>query len=131
MPCRTHLPWGYGHQFLAGVDADNVGGIMQRRQLVALLQGFYNLVIDDNGTGESFSPVYQTMSNRVDLIQALEHAGLLIGQRAITARTASVWVGIGMSVVSFSPPAADKPDVRRYQCARKDPLREPALSQNQ
>ena len=71
---------GVGHEGLAGLDADDVGGIVQRSQRVALLDGGHDLVGDEHGGGELLTAVNHTVAHRVDLVHGGDHAVLLVHQ---------------------------------------------------
>ena len=69
-----------GHDLLTGTDADQVGRIMQRRQIAAGFDSLDHLFVHQNGAGEILSSVYHTVSHRVDLGKGTDHAHLLIGE---------------------------------------------------
>ena len=70
-----------GHELLAGLDADDVGGVVERGEGVALLNGVHDLIGDDDGLGELFAAVNNAVADRVDLLHGGDHAVLLIDKR--------------------------------------------------
>ena len=69
-----------GHLLLAGLDADDVGGVVERSQGVALLNGSHNLVGDDHGGSELLAAMDHTVANCVDLLHGSDYAVLGIHQ---------------------------------------------------
>ena len=65
---------GAGHEGLASLDADDVGGVVERGQGVALLNGGHDLVGDEDGPGELLSAVDHPVAHRVDLLHGADHA---------------------------------------------------------
>ena len=63
-----------GHESLAGLDADDVGGVVQGSQRIALLDGSHDLVGDKHGGGELLAAVNHTVAHRADLIHGSDHA---------------------------------------------------------
>ena len=71
---------GAGHEGLTGADADDVGGVVQGGQGVALLDGGHDLVGDEDGLGELLAAVDHTVTHRVDLLHGADHAVLGVHQ---------------------------------------------------
>ena len=71
---------GAGHQLLAGLDADDVGGVVQGGQRIALLDGGHDLVGDEDGLGELLAAVDHPVAHRVDLLHGADDAVLLVYQ---------------------------------------------------
>ena len=65
---------GIGHNSLAGTDAHQVCGVVQRSQRDALLDGLDNLVVDDAGVGELHAAVQHAVAHGIDLVNGLDHA---------------------------------------------------------
>ena len=65
----------------SGLDADDVGGVVERGEGVALLDGVHDLIGDDDGLGELFAAVNNAVADRVDLLHGGDHAVLLIDKR--------------------------------------------------
>ena len=65
---------GLGHDLLAGLDAHQVGGIVQGTQGDALLDGLNAGVVDDAALRERHAAVEHAVAHRVDLIHAGDHA---------------------------------------------------------
>ena len=63
-----------GHDLLAGLDAGDVGGIVEGGQGDALFQSGHNLVGNAHGGGELLAAVDHAVAHRVDLRGALDHA---------------------------------------------------------
>ena len=70
-----------GHELLAGLDANDVGGIVQRGKGIAVLNRLHDLVGDDDGLGEFLPAVDDAVANGVDLLHRADHAVLFIDQR--------------------------------------------------
>ncbi len=68
------------HDLPAGVYADQIRRVMKRRQIVALLDHCQNLVIQHHRTGKPLAAVYDTVSNRINLLQRSDHTHLRIRQ---------------------------------------------------
>ena len=64
---------GVGHNRLAGTDAHQVCGVMQRAQGDALFNGLDDLIIDDAGVGELHAAVEHAVTNGIDLVNRLDH----------------------------------------------------------
>ena len=64
----------------AGLDADDVGRIMQRRQGGAVLHRLHDLVGDEDGAGEALAAVDHPVTHRVDLLHGGDDAVLGIHQ---------------------------------------------------
>ena len=71
---------GAGHQLLAGLDADDVGGVVQGGQRIALLDGGHHLVGDQDRLGELLAAVDHPVAHRVDLLHGADNAVLLVHQ---------------------------------------------------
>ena len=67
-----------GHDLGAGADADQVGGVVQRSQGVAVLDGLQHLVGDQDGLVESLAAVDHPVTHSIDLLHAGDHAVLLV-----------------------------------------------------
>ena len=65
---------------LAGVDADDVGGVVQGGQGDALLDGSHDLVGDEDGLGELLAAVHHAVAHSVDLVHGADDAVLGIHQ---------------------------------------------------
>ena len=72
---------GAGHYLLAGLDAHQVGGVVQGAQGNIFLDSVQNGLIDDNGFGEFAAAVEHAMAHRADLAHFLHHAEGFIRQR--------------------------------------------------
>ena len=68
------------HNGLAGLDAGDVGGVVQRREGDALLDGLHHIVGDADGGGELLPAVDDPVTHRVDLLHGVDHAVLGAGQ---------------------------------------------------
>ena len=55
------------HDLAAGLNADQVGRIVQRRERDAVLDRLEHLFGDDNAVGEELAAVYHAVADRVDL----------------------------------------------------------------
>ena len=75
-----------GHELLAGLDADDVGGIVQGREGIALLDGGHDLVGDDDGLGELLAAVDHAVTDRVDLLHGADDAVLLVNEGVQNSR---------------------------------------------
>ena len=71
---------GAWHQLLTCVDSDQVCRVVQRRKVVALFHCFFHFLCNHCGGRKFFSAMYDTVSHRSDLIQALDYTGLRIRQ---------------------------------------------------
>ena len=71
---------GVGHQLLAGADADDVGGVVQGSQGVALLDGGHDLVGDEDGLGKLLAAVDHAVTHRIDLGHGADDAVVLVHQ---------------------------------------------------
>ena len=71
---------GVRHKSLTGLDADDVGGVVQRSQGVALLNSGHNLVGDEHALGKLLAAVNHTVTNRTDLLHGANHAVVRIHQ---------------------------------------------------
>ena len=72
-----------GHNGLAGLDAHQVGGVVQGAQRDVLADGRLHLIGDDAGGGELLAAVQHAMAHRADLIHGLDDAllGILQGRQ--------------------------------------------------
>ena len=68
------------HDGAAGVDAGDVGGIVQRGEGGALLDGLHHFVVDEHGGGELLAAVDHAVTDRVDLFHGVDHAVLGAGE---------------------------------------------------
>ena len=64
----------------AGLDADDVGRIMQRRQGGAVLHRLHHLVGDEDGAGEALAAVDHPVTHRVDLLHGGDDAVVRVHQ---------------------------------------------------
>ena len=64
----------------AGLNADDVGGVMQRRQGGAVLHRLHHLVGDENGAGEALAAVDHPVTHRVDLLHGGDDAVVRVHQ---------------------------------------------------
>ena len=71
---------GVGHQLLAGLDTNDVGGVVQRSQIVALLDTGHDLVGDQHGLGELLAAVNHAVTDSVDLGHGADDAVLSVDQ---------------------------------------------------
>ena len=71
---------GAGHQSLAGLNADDIGGVVQGSQRIALLDGSHDLVGDEHGGSKLLAAVDHAVTHRVDLLHGGDHAVLLVHQ---------------------------------------------------
>ena len=55
------------HDLLTGIDPDQVGRIVERRQIVTLFDCSQNLIIQYYRSGEFLTAMYDTVSHRIDL----------------------------------------------------------------
>ena len=69
-----------GHQGFTGFYADNIGGVMERSQLTAFLNGLLNLSSNQCGFCEMFASVHKPVPYRSYFLKALYHSRFLIGQ---------------------------------------------------
>ena len=76
----THLGQSW-HQFLHGVHALQVGGVMQRSQIGTFLEGLEHLVGKDNRLVELLSAVHHAVTHGINFRQVLNHANLGIGEQ--------------------------------------------------
>ena len=58
----------------AGLDADDVGGVMQRRQGGAVLHRLHHLIGNQDGVGKAFAAVDHPVTHRVDLLHGGDDA---------------------------------------------------------
>ena len=81
---ESGIKYGYhgraGHQLLAGCHADQVGGVVQRRQVRNIFDRLDDFVIDHDRRSEGFAAVDDAVADRADLVEGLDHAGLVIHQ---------------------------------------------------
>ena len=71
---------GVGHDFLAGLDAGDVGGVVEGGQRDALPDALHHVLVDDHGMGELLTAVDHTVAHRVDLGHVLDDAVVVVGQ---------------------------------------------------
>ena len=76
-----------GHELLAGLDADDVGGVVERGEGIALLDCLHDLVGDDDGLGKLFAAVDDAVAVRgtvqqCGIIQELEKQQTEIKEKA-------------------------------------------------
>ena len=84
-----------GHELLAGLDADDVGGVVQGREGIALLDGGHDLVGDDDGLGELLAAVDHAVTDRVDLLHGADDTVLLVHESVQNSRDGFVVSGHG------------------------------------
>ena len=81
---ETGVKYGYlrnaGHNFLASADTGQVVGVVERAKLAALFNCLDYLFVDDNGAGELFTAVENSVSYRTDLGKLGDHTVLGVGQ---------------------------------------------------
>ena len=70
-----------GKDLLHGVDAQKVGGIVQRGEVRAEVDLLENVIVHQHGAGEEVSTLHDTVAHRLNILERLEHTGFLIGQR--------------------------------------------------
>ena len=70
-----------GHALLAGLDAGDVGGVVEGGQGDAVLQSLHDLVGDEDGAGKGLAAVHHAVTHSVDLLHGADHAVLFIHQR--------------------------------------------------
>ena len=68
------------HDGAAGVDAGDVGGVVQRGKRRAFLERGHDGVVDLDGTGKLLTAVDDTVANGVDLLHGGDHTVLGAGQ---------------------------------------------------
>ena len=68
------------HDGAAGVDAGDVGGVVQRGERRALLERGHDGVVDLDGTGKLLTAVDDTVADGVDLLHGGDHTVLGAGQ---------------------------------------------------
>ena len=71
---------GIGHHLLAGLDALDVGGVVQRPEDDVVVDGLHDLGVDDLALGEGRAAVQHAVADRVDLLHVGDDALLLVGQ---------------------------------------------------
>ena len=69
------------HQLLTCTHTDQVCGVMKRGQITTLFYSLDHFLCNQCRACKLLTTMYQTMSDCTDLIQALDHTGLLISQR--------------------------------------------------
>ena len=76
-----HADHGHaGHALLAGLDAGDVGGVVERGQGDAVLQSLHDLIGDEDGAGKGLAAVHHAVTHSVDLLHGADHAVLFIHQ---------------------------------------------------
>ena len=68
------------HDGLAGVDAGDVGGVVEGGQGNALGDGGHDVLVDQHRVGKLLAAVDDAVTHGADLPHALDHAVLLAGQ---------------------------------------------------
>ena len=71
---------GAGHDLLAGLDAHQVGGVVQGAQGDVFADGVHNGVVNNHGLGELFAAMQHAMAHGADLGHVGHHAMILVGQ---------------------------------------------------
>ena len=69
-----------GHHLLAGPDARQVGGVVERGQGDAVLDGFEHRVVNQHGLVECLAAVDHPVSHRADFAHGGNHAVVLVRQ---------------------------------------------------
>ena len=69
-----------GHQSLAGINTDQVGGVVQRSKVGDFLDCLDDFVIDQYGGSELLAAMDDTMADCTDLVERLKDACFLVGQ---------------------------------------------------
>ena len=75
-----HLGHVLAHDGGAGVDAGDVGGVVERSQRDAVLQSLHDLVGDEDGLVESLTAVHHAVTHGVDLLHGTDDAVLGVHQ---------------------------------------------------
>ena len=71
---------GVGHDFLAGLDAGDVGGVVQGGQGDTLADALHDSAVDDDGVGELLAAVNDTVAHGVDLGHIFDDTVVVVGQ---------------------------------------------------
>lgn len=74
-------------------------------KFVAFFDNFDDFISDDCGTCKLLAAMDNTVTNCIDLFKRFDNAVFSVCQTIKNELVASVWVGIGDSIVIFSPPA--------------------------
>ena len=69
-----------GHNLLAGTDTGQVGGVVERSQGDAVLNGLHHFVGDEDGLVEGLTAVHHAVANSVDLLHGADDAVLSVHQ---------------------------------------------------
>ena len=77
---HSHLGHVGTHHVHAGLDAGDVGGVVQGGQGDALFQGGHYLIVDAHGAGEGLPAVDHPVTHRIDLTHGGNHAVVLVHQ---------------------------------------------------
>ncbi len=72
----------FGHDILTSLDADNVGGVVERCQGDTFLDALHDLSVDDDRLGEGFTAVHHTVADCVDFVHALDDAIVVVLQHS-------------------------------------------------
>ena len=75
-----HLGHVLAHDGGAGVDAGDVGGVVERCQGDAVLQSLHDLVGDEDGLVEGLAAVHHAVTHSVDLLHGADDTVVLVHQ---------------------------------------------------
>ena len=75
----AHL-WNLGQQRTDGIHALDVGGVVQRGQVIACGKGFHHLWGENDTLVELFAAVHHAMTDGIQFVKALQHGILALGQ---------------------------------------------------
>ena len=91
---------GVGHDFLAGLDAGDVGGVVEGSQRDALPDTLHNSAVNQHGVGELLAAVHHAVAHSVDLGHILDHTVVVVGQNLHDQLDGGLVVGhVAVSVV--------------------------------
>ncbi len=77
---NSNLRHGITQNRLAGVDANEVGGVVQRGQRIALFNGFHHLIGDEDGGCKGLAAVNHAVPHSVDLAHGGKHTVFSVHQ---------------------------------------------------
>ena len=77
---HSHLRHVVAQHLAAGLDADDIGRVVQGSQRRAVLHGLQHLIVDEHGGGEGLAAVDHTVTHRIDLLHGGDDAVLGIHQ---------------------------------------------------
>ena len=75
-----HLGHVLAHDGGAGVDAGDVGGVVEGGQGDALLQGLHDLIGDEHRAGKGLAAMDYPVAHRIDLLHGADDAVVLVHQ---------------------------------------------------